>query len=368
LQKAALDANSARLSKVLASVKADNPFDEVLDEIDNMIELIGEEGKADKEKLDWCNSERKENKDSRAKKNKEILSLEGDIDQLTKDIEDPKTGLKAEIAELEQSLVDNTEAQKKQTGERTEANLAYQADIRNLVSAQGILAKALKVLKAYYDDLEDKLAAGEAFVQEDPNPPEAWKGDSGDDTRAYKGQSDKGGDVIGMLKFILAETEKEEAAAHQEEEGSQHDYEDSMTNLKKQEAADEEKLSNAQASLAETEKNKLQAEEDLKATTQDRDEIENYLEKIKPGCDFITTNFKLREKNRDVEKTALEKAIRLIKRTPAYKTAVNQATVESYGKCDEPCVKDEADVECKACMADVTIPAYCAGHKGAKGC
>merc|ERR1719271_414321 len=144
-----------------------------------MIELIGEEGKADKDKLDWGNSERKENKDSRGKKNKEILSLEGDIDQLTKDIEDPKTGLKAEIAELEQSLVDNTEAQKKQTGERTEANLAYQADIRNLVAAQGILAKALKVLKAYYDDLEERMASNEAFVQEDPNPPEAWAGDSG---------------------------------------------------------------------------------------------------------------------------------------------------------------------------------------------
>jgi len=33
-----------------------------LTEIDKMIELIAEEGKSDKENLDWCNKERKENK------------------------------------------------------------------------------------------------------------------------------------------------------------------------------------------------------------------------------------------------------------------------------------------------------------------
>ena len=50
--------------------------------------------------------------------------------------------------------------------------------------------------------------------------------------------------------------------------------------------------------------------------------IENYLEKIKPGCDFITENFDLREENRATETTALEKAEGLIKDTPAYKDAV----------------------------------------------
>jgi len=367
LQKAAKDTKSARLSKVLAAVQADNPFSEVLDEIDKMIELIGEEGKADKEKLDWCNKERKENEASKAKKNKEILALEGQIDKFTKTIEDPKTGLKANIANTEDSLLQNTNSQKTETGERTEANLAYQADVKNLVAAQGILSKALKVLKAYYDDLADKLANNEALLQkkEDPAPPQIF------DDNSFKGQSEgKGGghDVIDMLKFILEETQKEESEAHADEEKAQADYEDSMTSLKKQEADDEKKLSDLQADLAETEENLLQAQADLKATTEDRDEIVDYIAKIKPGCDFITANFKLREKNRSIEKTALEKAVTLIKGTPAYKTAVNAATVESYGDCEEPCTKDEAAVECKACMADVTIPAYCAGHKGTKGC
>jgi len=147
----------------------------------------------------------------------------------------------------------NKEAQTKETAERTEANVAYQADVRNLVSAQSILSKAIKVLKAYYDDLEKKLAAGEALVQEDPTAPEAWKGDG-----AFKGQSDKGTDVIEMLKFILSETQKEEMDAHKDEEKSQADYEDSMAKLKKEEADAEKSLANLQEDLAEKENSLLE--------------------------------------------------------------------------------------------------------------
>merc|ERR1719240_1339085 len=141
-----------------------------------------------------------------------------------------------------------------------------------------------------------------------------------------------------------------------------------MTDLKKKEAKAEKTLAKLQDDLAKTEQTLLETQEDLKATTEDKEAIEAYLLKIKPGCDYITSNFDLREKNRATEKAALEKAIKLIKATPAYKTAVNEATVESYGKCKEECMEEPDHVKCKACMADVTIPAYCAGHEGTPGC
>lgn len=210
---------------------------------------------------------------------------------------------------------------------------------------------------------QKKLEAGEALMQEDPAPPEAWKGDG-----SYEGQSSQGTDVIKMLEFILSETKKEETEAHSTEESAQADYEDSMTQLKQEEADGEKNLVSLKETLAEKEKELLDAKEDLQKTTEDKEAIEAYLLKIKSGCDFITTNFDLREKDRKIEKDALEKAIGLIKGTPAYKAAVSEATVESYGNCKEPCVADVDDVKCKACMADVTIPAYCAGHEGTKGC
>merc|ERR1719160_2496941 len=114
-----------------------------------------------------------------------------------------------------------------------------------------------------------------------------------------------------------------------------------MTTLKKEQKKAEENLGRLQEDLAQAEKDLLEAQEDLKSTTADKEAIEAYLEKVKPGCDFITKNFDLREKNRKTESDALNKAISLIKATPAYKTAESEATVESYGDCKEPCVADE---------------------------
>jgi len=341
-------------------LQAENPFTSVLDEIDKMIELIGEEGKADKKNLDWCNKERDENEKSLDGKKKDIISLKESIDKLTTTISDPKTGLKALIQDTEETLVQNKESQTTETKDRTTDNVAYQADIKNLVDAQDILTKALKVLKRYYDDLEKKLAAGEALMQEDPNAPDA--------TLNMKGQSDQGGDVIKMLEFILSETNKEEMQAHTDEEKSQADYEDSMASLKKEEAEAEKSLAKYQDDLATKEKELLEAQEDLKETTKDKEAIEAYLLKIKPGCDFITKNFKTREANRKTEKDALEKAVKLIKATPAYKSAMAAAKVEGFGDCKAKCTKDEKGAECQACLADVTVPAYCAGHKGTPGC
>jgi len=311
--------------------------------------------------LDWCSKERRENNAALRGKKKDITALEQSIDKLDTTINDPKTGLKALIEETENTLVQNKESQTTETTDRTEANIAYQADVKNLVDAQSILSKGLKVLKLYYDDLEKKLAAGEALLQkEDPAAPDA--------TLNMEGQSKQGGDVIQMLEFILSETNQEEMGAHSDEETAQASYEDSMTQLKSEEAAAEKSLAKLQDDLASKEKELLDAKEDLKATTADKEAIEAYLLKIKPGCDFISKNFDLREKNRATEKNALEKAIRLIKATPAYKTAMAEAKVDSFGDCKKPCQADETHVKCKACQSDVTIPAFCAGHKGTKGC
>merc|ERR1719162_2667583 len=115
-----------------------------------------------------------------------------------------------------------------------------------------------------------------AFVQEDPTPPQAL----GDDK--YGGQSTQGNAVLKMLNFILDETVKEENSAHADEEKAQADYEDSMTLAKKQEAGDEKRLSDLQLDLADKQEKLLKANEDLKATTGDRDSTEDYLAKIKP--------------------------------------------------------------------------------------
>jgi len=364
VQKAAKEAKSVRLSKVLAKLQGDNPFDTVLAEIDKMIELIAEEGAEDKSKLDWCKSERNDNKELKKEHKHHITGLKHKINDLTSGIENPEDGLKTLIEQEETKIMFITKAQKEETASRTDENIAYQTDVRNLVKAQSILAKATKVLKAYYDDLEEKLSGGlNAFVQEDPKPPSAWKGDE-----TYAGQSEQGGDILEMLSFIYNQTVKEEHQAHKDEDKAQSEFEKDMKKLQSLQKKHEANLVDLQDDLAEDSKDLLETQEDLKATTDDKEAVKAYLLKIKPGCDFIKKNYRLRKENRGIEKAALELAMEKIKGTPAYTTAVNSATLESYGDCKGPCGKDSEDVECKACMADVTVPAYCAGHEGAKGC
>lgn len=361
LKRAAAEAHhqAPRLAPVISQLQAGNPFDEVLDEIDKMIDVIDEEGKADKEKKDWCDKERKENHDDLKKKKGQMRKLDGAIDKLDKTINDPKTGLKKQISDTETALLENDNAQKTETADRSESNLAYQADVKNLVAAKALLTNAIKVLDNYYDQIDKSFM--QANNMEDPDPPKTWEGN-------YKGQSDKGGDVISMLNFILKETEQEETDAHADEEKAQAKFEDSMQGLKDEQAKKEGSLANLQDDLAQKEQDLLTAQEDLKSTTKDKEAVEDTLASIKPGCDFITSNIDLRNKNRATEKKNLQKAMGLLKGSPAYKNAEADARVESFGKCKEPCVKDAAHAECKACQADVTIPAYCAGHKGTKGC
>jgi len=364
-----MEANSPRVSNIASLVQAENVFDEVLNEIEKMLKLIVKEEKADKDNLDWCNAERTENNGVLDQKVDDIDTLNTEIDSLDNSINDPATGLKKQIQDKEKALRDNIATQKSETKERTAENLLYQEDIKNLVAAESILKKAIKVLSAYYDKLAKQMAAEAAgFLQEDPNAPDTWEG--GGASGGFAGQSSKGGDAVTMLKFILAETVKEETEAHKDEESAQHDYEDSMQTQKDLEAADEKGLAALQKELASKEEELVMKKKELKATIKEKETIEAYLLKIKPGCDFITTHYDKRKDNRVIETTALNTATTLIKGTEVYKNFQAEAKTEGFGDC-KSCNEDENHVKCKACMAKTSIPGYCAGHDSmgsAQGC
>ena len=81
--------HSLRLAQIAASLGAENAFTEVLGEIETMIELIVDEGKADAEKRSWCRSEREANDKSLGEKNGQIIELKTTTTKLTNTIEEP---------------------------------------------------------------------------------------------------------------------------------------------------------------------------------------------------------------------------------------------------------------------------------------
>jgi len=323
-----------------------------------MLKLIDEEQVADDKQHDWCVSERAENNKLLTEKKALIVTLTGEIDKLVDTIENPETGLKAQIKEAEDTLEANIKSQKTMTSARVESNLAYQKDIENLVEAETLLKKAIVVLKAYYSKI---VTSSAAMIQASPAPPDTWDAD-------YKGQSTGGTNAISMLEFILENTKTEETQAHDAEKSAQHTYEDEMQSLKDEQASTEENLANLQKTLAEKEEELIGKKEDLAATKKAKASIEAYLLEIKPGCDFITLNLDTRTANREEEKAALNRATELIKGTPAYKVAIAEKHNETLGDCLSICAGREEHVECKACLASVTVPGYCAGHPGTEGC
>merc|ERR1719284_1033300 len=156
--------------------------------------------------------------------------------------------------------------------------------------------------------------------------------------------------------------------AHSTEKAAQHEFEDEMADLKKEEADLMATLAELRATLAEKLADLEMKKKDLAKETAGKIATEDYLAKIKPGCDFITEHFDAREESRATEKKALKKVVSVLKGSPAFKAQVQKRKEESWGECKEKCLGQEEHVECKACLAKVTIPGYCAGHPETPGC
>eukprot|EP00747_Dinoflagellata_sp_TGD_P155918 gnl/TRDRNA2_/TRDRNA2_177625_c1_seq4.p1 gnl/TRDRNA2_/TRDRNA2_177625_c1~~gnl/TRDRNA2_/TRDRNA2_177625_c1_seq4.p1 ORF type:complete len:399 (-),score=145.79 gnl/TRDRNA2_/TRDRNA2_177625_c1_seq4:112-1251(-) len=356
--------HSARALKVVSLLKFDgNPFDVVLGKIHEMEAAIKEEEKADAEQLEWCRSEREESHANIKANTDQITTLDGEINTLEDTIGAPESGLEAMLAEAENNKATNYQNQADETKERTEDNLAYQQDIKNLVSAQDILTRAINVLEKFYTMQAKKLAEDTSFLQKSRQaPPSSWD-------KGYKGQSGKGNEVLDMLKFILDETAKEEKMAHSQEEEAQGAYEDSMTDLKTQEADLEKSIAELTKTLAEKKKELNTKQAERKEAQKEVKQLEKYLKEIKPGCDFIEENIDKRKEDRKAEMKAFETSVDLIKNSPIFANAEAAAHEEELGECAAPCKEHgEQHAICKACLAGIEVAGYCAAHADTEGC
>jgi len=366
LRRAVGQRGSRRLSKILALLESRNPFTDVLEQIKKMIQVLAEEEEADDEKVQWCKDERSANGEKLERKKGQISTLEGVVQELEEAIETPGTGLKAQVAQTEEDLDVNDQNMKTETKDRTEENLAYQKKVATCVEAEALLKKAISVLKKYYSKLlpegSSLLATrARAGARAEPEPPSTWEGE-------YKGQSEKGGDAVSILEFILANAEDEEEAEHESEKDAQHAFEDSMAKLKEERGSLQESLAELKKTLAEKEEELMGKREDLKATTEEKEAIEAYLEKIKPDCDWYLENVEDRKSKRATEKEALEKAVGFLKGTPHYEAAVEKENNATLGKCLEICYQREDHAECRACRTDTSVPGYCTTHPDTPGC
>merc|ERR1719191_335141 len=141
--------HSVRVARIAMAISDGNPFKKVLEMINKTIGIIEAEEADDVLKKDTCIEEQTTNEKNKADKEKDISTLEANINDLEVAIE----GTKESIALATEDLGMNRDSQASTTKTRTDAHAVFTETLSNCEDAEKILAKAIEVLTKYYEFL-----------------------------------------------------------------------------------------------------------------------------------------------------------------------------------------------------------------------
>jgi len=141
--------HSVRVARIAMAISDGNPFKKVLEMINKTIGIIEAEEADDVEKKETCIEEQTTNEKNRDDKEKDIQTLESNIDALKVAIE----GTEESITLATEDLGLNRDSQASTTATRKSAHAVFTETLSNCEDAEKILAKAIEVLTKYYEFL-----------------------------------------------------------------------------------------------------------------------------------------------------------------------------------------------------------------------
>jgi len=308
LRRAAKRSGDVRLSLLAATVSKTDPlatgshFDKVIRAIDVMVERLKGEEQTDLTNKEECEKDR-------ADDTRQAIKAARTIDEHT----DTITELKARIAEIVATIEENNNEIKNldeqlaaATTERNDANAAWKKSDETDQAAAGLVLSAKEVLSDFYksNDLMftqkrmDPVVAGEA----PPPPPKTWEDPS------YGGKTEEATGIVAILEMIHEDIQKDRTKAEEEEKKDQQAFNDFKTNTEEQIRS----LNEANSVLEGEKGDKLDEIESNKSGRKgEKLQLDAVLQKIAdatPGCDYLTLNYELRLKNRQIEIDGLVKA------------------------------------------------------------
>merc|ERR1719410_567624 len=133
-----------------------------------------------------------------------------------------------------------------------------------------------------------------------PPPPETWD--------AYQKQSQGHGGVVALINMLKADLEKEINESKVEEKGAQADYESFVADSASKRTSDVKALGNKESVKAELEASIQKLTDDEKSTKAEAYVKAETLHDLHVECDWLLSNFKVRESARASEAEALKNA------------------------------------------------------------
>jgi hypothetical protein len=303
LKKLTRNTKNLRLARLAVTVKtaAKGHFDEVISAIDEMIQLLKDEGQTDITQRDWCINEQNVEENHKSDLEYQIEKLQATIERLG----EKKLKLEAEVAATEKSRDDLQAELDTALADRTAENEAFTTAKDDDEKAIGLLQQAIETLSEYEKNTASALVQQPEF-EEDPDAAPDTTFSSGDN-RANEAQG-----IVSLLMNIKENLEKEVAIAEKSEAQATLEYEELVRTGDTQIAAYEKELTDLAAAIAATDAD-IEATEQTKTDTDgEHTATVDYLAKIEPNCEWIKANFEARADARTKETEGLMQAKALL--------------------------------------------------------
>ncbi|CAD7934759.1 unnamed protein product [Amoebophrya sp. A120] len=283
--------HSKILMELAESAEAD-PFVKIRKMIQELINKLKEEEKAELTKKGMCDKEMAENKAAIEEFESKVAKESTKVEKLTSNVEQLTAAEEKFTKEIAQLKLDMAEAKKNRATEKAD----NEKTITETTAASKAVDQAMTVLQSYYSKVEG------AFLQvKQP----AFEGGE------YKGMG--GGGVLGLLEVIKSQMDQliRETTTAESEAATAHDK--FMTEAETSKASKESSLNSTQEDLAQKKEDLLNAKDALqeyKAT------LENHLkekrEVIDPKCIAKGVSFEEKQKKRQEEIDSLKEALEIL--------------------------------------------------------
>jgi len=288
------------LARLAATVRAATTghFDEVIASIDTMLQTLKDEEAEDIKQRDWCIEERHTERSNRD-------DLEYDISQLQAKIERAevkKKGLEKNVETTEKAKEDLEDDMAQALEDRTAENQNFHDAKEDDLKAIDLLGDAIAAMSSYSENnlalLQNKQPVFE--VSEDQAPDATFS-----DSDKHSGASDG---IVALLTHIKETLENEVGLATKSEAKATEEYDALKASADAQIEAYKSQIVDLEASIADTDA-EIEADTNTKTdTTGEHTATLEYLEKIKPNCDWIEGAFTKRAEARKKESEGLQQA------------------------------------------------------------
>jgi hypothetical protein len=300
-----LNGQSKRIgSRVLSMVAVratEDPFLKVKNMLRDLITRLEEQAGEEASHKAWCDTELAENEQVRTTRTASVDNMKSEIEELTASI--AKGG--ADITQLTIQSAELDENIAKETAMRVEAKAENEATIQDAKDAQTAVARAVLVLKEFYDKAKAAALFQTQKSKQIPTAPAFGE-------TPYEGMGAANGGVVHLLEVVQADFARLESDTAASEVSQVEAHNKFMTESATTKAQKKSDIAHKNSEKLREQQSLLDRQNDLLSEDKELDTAIDYFEKLKPSCLDAGMSFEERVARRQEEIQSLQEALKIL--------------------------------------------------------